>query len=115
MKDKLIAVLEAFGYPVMLQGSLNPEQDYPDSFFTFWVFEANENTHYDNNPVSCDWGFWVYFYSNDPETVFRVSNEAKKALKSAGFVTQGKPIDANSDRETHTGTMLTVYIKEVYD
>lgn len=36
MEDKLIELLESFGYPVFLQGSLGSGDDYPSSFFTFW-------------------------------------------------------------------------------
>lgn len=114
MKQTLIDVLAAFNFPVFLQGSLNPEDSYPDSFFTFWVFEAPETSHYDNIAISCDWGFWVYFYSNDPELVETISLAAKRELQAVGFVFEGKPIDANSDVATHTGCMLTCYIKEVY-
>lgn len=114
MKEKLISILATFGFPVALQGSLNPEEQYPDSFFTFWVFQADETAHYNNQPVSCDWGFWVYFYSNDPRLVETVPNQAKAALRQAGFVFEGKAIDANSDHDTHTGAMLTCYVKEVY-
>ena len=114
MKEKLIDILKTFGFPVFLQGSLNPDEDYPASFFTFWVFDAPESAHYDNNPNACDWGFWIYFYSNNPQLVESVPLQAKAALKAAGFVFDGKPIDANSDVETHTGCMLTAYFKEMY-
>lgn len=115
MKKKLIDTLKSFGFPVYLQGSLNPDEKYPDSFFTFWVFDAPESAHYNNSANSCDWGFWIYFYSNDPELVETIPLKAKAALVALGFVFEGKPIDANSDIETHTGSMLTCYYKEVYN
>ena len=114
MKEKLITLLSSFGYPVSLQGTLNPKKNYPDSFFTYWVFQAPENSHYDNNPVSCDWGFWIYFYSNDPKLVESIPLKAKILLKQNGFVFEGKPVDANSDYDTHTGVMLISFIKEIY-
>ena len=114
MKEKLITLLLSFGYPVFLQGTLNPKENYPDSFFTYWVFEAPENSHYDNNPVSCDWGFWIYFYSNDPKLVESIPLSAKDLLSQNGFVFTGKPVDANSGCNTHTGVMLISFIKEIY-
>ena len=114
MKQRLIDILSILGYPVFLQGSLNPNENYPDSFFTYWVFQAPETSHYDNQPSGCDWGFWIYFYSNDPKLVMDEPLRAKMLLRADGFVFEGKAIDANSDVETHTGSMLTCYYKEVY-
>lgn len=114
MKQKLIEILSQFGFPVFLQGSLNPKEPYPDSFFTFWVFDAPETAHYNNAANACDWGFWVYFYSNDPEKVETVTLVAKATLRANGFVFEGKPVDVKSDVETHTGCQMTCYYKEVY-
>lgn len=114
MKNKFIEILESLGYPVYLQGSINENEEYPESFFTYWVFQADENSHYDNGPVSCDWGFWLYFYSAKPALVESVPLEAKSKLQAAGFAFAGKPVDAESDEPTHTGCMMTCYIKEVY-
>lgn len=114
MKNKLIETLETLNYPVFLQGGLNDAADYPESFFTFWNFQANEETHYNNIPVSCVWGFWIYFYSTDPILVEQVPLQAKKLLADVGFIFDGKPTDANSDTQTHTGCMLTCYYIEKY-
>jgi hypothetical protein len=48
MEDLLIETLEAFGYPVILQGSLLPDEPYPDHFFTFWNNDSFGNSYYDN-------------------------------------------------------------------
>ncbi|MEG2933976.1 MAG: hypothetical protein RR842_10385 [Gordonibacter sp.] len=114
MKQKLIEVLERFGDPVTLQGSLNPGEEYPPAFWTFWVYDAPESSHYDNAPASCIWGFWIYYYSVNPEEVQHVPLEAKRKLKEAGFIVPGKPVDAASDHKTHTGAMLTVQFLERY-
>lgn len=108
MKEELITLLtEAFGYPVYLQGSLNPDDPYPDSFFAFWNFDTPEAAFYDNDPGRAVWGFYVYFYSTDPALVESVPNAAKKTLKENGWIPQGKPIDTTTDRITHTGMMMT--------
>lgn len=114
MKGLFLNTLEQLGYPVFLQGSLNSSEEYPDSFFTFWVFQADEESHYNNKPKSCNWGFWIYFYSTDPLLVQNVPLLAKENLKAEGFVFTGKPIDAASDVASHTGSMLTCYIIEDY-
>lgn len=115
MKAELITILKTFGYPVFLQGSLNPNEQYPDSFFTFWNFDNPENAFYDNDPNRCVWGFWVYFYSTDPEKVEKTPEQARQALRAAGWVVEGKPNDISVDRPTHTGAFFTAFGWENYE
>ena len=115
MKEQLIALLETFGFPVYLQGSLASPGDYPESFFTFWVFSAPEGAFYDNEPNRCVWGFWVYFYSTDPQTVLEKSEEARQLLTQHGFTPDGKPTDLPVDAPEYTGAMFTVYKIENYE
>ena len=86
MKQTLIDELKKFGYPVFLQGSLNAEDAYPDSFITFWTDDVADNAHYDNDTASYAWDFSVIFYSNDPALVQSKAEEIRKALKLAGFI-----------------------------
>ena len=106
MKQKLISVLETLGYPVMLQGSLNSDESYPDSFITFWCDATEDNMHLDNDVLSIDWHFSVIFYSNNPTLVNTKPNEIRAVLKSAGFIPQGKGQDIFSDEPTHTGWVM---------
>lgn len=115
MKSKLINLLETLGYPVFLQGSLNSEEKYPDSFFTFWNFDTPEEAFYDNEANQALWGFWIYFYSVEPELVEIMPERARKLLKENGFILQGKAHDISVDKPTHTGAFITVYVKELYD
>ncbi len=114
MKTKLIAMLETFGFPVLLQGSLNDDEEYPSSFFTFWNFETPEAMHYDNRPHSAVWAFWICFYSSDPILVDTKLAEAAKLLQANGWVTDGKGRDVASDEITHTGRMITCRFIENY-
>lgn len=110
MKKKLISVLEKFGYPVYLQGSLTADDKYPDSFITFWTDYTADNSHYDDNVHSVDWNFSVIFYSNSPTLVNTKPDEIRAALRVAGFIPQGKGQDIPSDEPTHTGwTMDYIY------
>lgn len=110
MKDLLISLLETFGFPVFLQGSLSEGEPYPESFFTFWNNNSYDNNHYNNNPVSYTWNFDVNFYSNDPALVNTQLIEAKALLKQNGFIVSGKGYDLASDEPTHTGRGFTALI-----
>lgn len=112
MKQELISVLESFGYPVYLQGSMNIDDAYPDSFFTFWNNSSDETAHYDNDASAFVWDFDVNFYSSDPALVNTVPVTARKRLKAAGFIVRGKGHDVLSDEITHTGRGLDVYYRE---
>ena len=109
MKQTLTELLSGLGYPVFLQGSLNPSEPYPDSFFTFWNFNNDDTAFYDNDTHRAVWGFWVYFYSTNPALVASVPEQARQILKNNGFILQGKATDISVDRPTHTGAMLTTY------
>lgn len=108
MKKKLISALETFGYPVMLQGSLNPDEAYPDTFITFWCNSTDDATHFDNDVRSYEWSFSVILYSNNPTLVNTKPSEILAVLKSAGFIPQGRGNDIPSDEPTHTGWAMNV-------
>lgn len=114
MKADLIAILEELGYPVFLQGTLQSEEDYPESFFTFWNFSTPEAAYYDNDAGRAVWGFWVYFYSTSPQLVESVPEQARKLLKQNDYILDGKAHDIAVDKPTHTGAFFTVYKYENY-
>lgn len=115
MKSELIALLESFGFPVFLQGSLNSDESYPDSFFTFWNFYNPETAFYDDEPNCCVWGFWIYFYSIDPKSVEEMPEKARQLLRQNGWISQGKATDISVDRPTHTGAFFTANKFENYN
>ena len=103
MKDELISLLETFGYPIFLQGSLSEDDAYPESFFTFWNNDSYDNNHYDNEAASYTWDFDVNFYSVDPALVNSMLLSAKALLKQNGWIVGGKGYDVATDEPTHTG------------
>lgn len=107
MTELLISVLETFGYPVRLQGSLAKDEAYPDSFFTFWNNSSEDGSHYDNNPIHYVWEYDVNAYSTDPATVYTMLEAARVALKAEGFIISGKGRTVASDEVTHTGRGFT--------
>lgn len=115
MTDSLCGILESFGYPLFLHGTLDADAAYPDSFFTYMNFSTPETAFYNNEPNRAVWGYYIYFYSTDRLTAETVSEQARQALKAAGFIPNGKPVDAVSDRVTHTGRMFAVRAFENYE
>lgn len=112
MEDKLIEILETFGYPVVRQGSLGPDEEYPDSFFTFWNNDSPDHAHYDNAEYGTEWDFDVNFYSIDPEKTYQVLADARIKLKQNKWIIPGKGYDVASDEVTHTGRGMRVFYLE---
>lgn len=112
MKNKLIAVLEKYGVPVFLQGTLNPEEAYPETFITFWTDSTSDGAHFDNVTTSYDWAISIILYSSNPEIVNTLPATMRADLKAAGFIPQGKGFDVPSGNPTHTGWALDVNVTE---
>ena len=104
MKDLLISILETFCPDnVYLQGTMNPDDAYPQKFITFFTTSTNDNAFYSNEVVGVDWTFSVMFYSIDPAEVNTIPAQISAALKAAGFIPQGKGNDIMCDSPLHTG------------
>lgn len=112
MEDKLIEILETFGYPVIRQGSLGQDEEYPDSFFTFWNNDSPDHAHYDNAEYGTEWDFDVNFYSIDPEKTYQVLADARIKLKQNKWIIPGKGYDVASDEVTHTGRGMRIFYLE---
>ena len=103
MEDSLIEILSTFGYPVIRQGSLATNEDYPDNFFTFWNNTSYDHHHYDNRAANNIEDYDVNFYSNDPQKLYDTHRAAIDLLKTNGWIISGNGYDVASDVETHTG------------
>lgn len=112
MKSTLIELLETVCPNVYLQGTLAENAEYPESFITFWTYDTNDKTFYDNNPHNEEWKFSIIFYSSDPLKVETKPAEIRAKLKQAGFIPQGKGNDIPSDRPSHTGWVTDYIYKE---
>lgn len=109
MEDNLIAILESFKYPVYRQGSLSNDDEYPETFFTFWNNASPNHAHYDNDDYGTAWDFNFYVYSTDPSLTYSLLMDARKALKKAGWITPSKGFDVPSDEATHTGRGMEIF------
>lgn len=108
MEDLLIETLESFGFPVKLQGSLLPNEPYPDHFFTFWNNNSYGESYYDNDEKSIVYSYDVNFYSINSEWVYTKLRAAKTALKEVGFIISGDGYTVMSDESTHDGRGINV-------
>ena len=112
MEDKLIETLETLGYPVFLQGSLLPDEPYPNHFFTFWNDSADGTSFYSNEENAIVWAYSINFYSNDPRLVNSKLLEAKELLKAQGWVVSGAGYSVKSDEPTHTGRGIEIFFRK---
>ena len=113
MEDKLIGLLESFGFPVFRQGSLTEDEPYPDNFFTFWNVESPDHSHYDNDQYGTEWVFDVNFYSNNPNDTYQILAEARILLKQNNWIIPSSGHDVGSDEPTHTGRGLQAIFLEI--
>ena len=114
MEDSLIALLSTYKYPVIRQGSLTADDDYPDTFFTFIENESYEESHYNNDVFSASESYDIYIYSTDPDTAYTLQRGARDLLKANGWIITNRGFDAYSDEKTHIGRGFTIeYLKEV--
>ena len=67
-----------------------------------------DGSHYDNDAVNYIWDFDVNFYSIDPGLVNTVLLDARRLMKSNGWIMSGKGHDLASDEPTHTGRGINV-------
>lgn len=113
MRHLLLTTLESFGYPVILQGSIGADEQYPESFITFQTIGSPEQDFFDGSPWGTQWQISVIFYTCDPSLLSTVPKQIYDALKNVGFIPQGKGYDIPSDEPGWNGWVNEYYFLEV--
>lgn len=110
MREQFIALLETFGLPIFLQGSLNEGQAYPDNFFTFWNDRTEDGAHYDNDAISFVWSFSVNYYTlnENADKIDDILGEVRQLFKENGWIIGGVGYDVAADEPTHIGRAIDV-------
>lgn len=115
MKEKLIEILETFcPDDVYLQGTLNPDEAYPQKFITFFTTDSAFDVFYNNDANRINWYVSVMFYSSNPAEVQSVPPQIIRALRAEGFIPQNAGLDVISDVDTHTGWAMDFIYPEKY-
>lgn len=109
---KLIETLRKSCKEVRLQGSLLPNEAYPNEFFTYWNYPSESESYYDNHETAIIYDYSVNFYSTDPEQVYKKIAEAKANLIKNGFIVSGNGYSVSSDETTHTGRGIKVLFRK---
>lgn len=115
MEDRLIDLLQVICPVVIRQGSLTDDDDYPDTFITFWNNDEHEHSAYDNDTSNVLFDYDVNVYSSDPNTTYNLLNDARNLLKDNGFKPVSRGYDVASDVNTHTGRGMNVVILDEVD
>ena len=105
MEELLIKTIKEMGYPIIKQGSLSEDENYPDN-------TSDDGSHYDNESNTYIWDFDLNVYSSDPEKINKLLLDAKEKLIKKEFIVNGKGHDLISDEPTHTGRGINVQIIE---
>lgn len=108
MEDILINLLKTFNVPVIRQGSLAPDQVYPNTFFTFWNNDESEHSAYDNETAIVDYDFDINVYSTNPDTAYSLLKQARELLKQNGWIIATRGYDVSSDEITHVGRGMEI-------
>lgn len=108
IEDELIEKLSLLNYPVIRQGSLSPEDVYPDTFITFWNTSEVGGNFYNNKIFKESYGFAIYVYSNLPENTYSVLRQIRDLLCDGEWIITQRGFDVASDEITHTGRGMNV-------
>ena len=106
---KLFELFDEIGLPYFRQGSLSDEQYQPE-FFTFWNIDTPNDSFYDNHETRYIEYVQVGYYTNDASKIYSGMDEFVNKAKEKGFVVEGRPKDANADKDNYFGRVCYLRI-----
>lgn len=107
--QKLFELFNEIGLPYFRQGSLS-DADYKPSFFTFWNIDTPNDSFYDNHETRYIEYVQVGFYTNDASKIYSGMDDFIERAKAKGFVLDGRPKDANADKDNYFGRVCYIRI-----
>lgn len=107
--QELFNLFEEIGLPYYRQGSMS-DADYQPSFFTFWNIDTPNDSFYDNAEHRYIEYVQVGFYTNNAVLIYSVMEDFIQRAKAKGFVLEGRPKDANADKDNYYGRVCYIRI-----
>lgn len=107
--QELFNIFDEMGFPYFRQGSLS-DDNYPESFFTFWNMNTDNDSFYDNDETRYIEQFFIYFYTNNIKILYSTMDEFIKKAKDKGFVVEGGSYDTNSGKIDYFGRVCRINI-----
>ena len=107
--QQLFDLFEEMGKPYFRQGSLSDEQYQPE-FFTFWNDNTPTDSFYDDHETRYIEHVQIGFYTNDAKKIYSGMDEFIEKAKANGFVLDGRPHDANADKDGFFGRVCYIRI-----
>ena len=107
--QRVFDIFEKIGLPYFRQGSLSDE-DYPPSFFTFWNIDTPNDSFYDNKESRYILYVQIGFYTNNAKLIYSTLEDFMERARAKGFVIEGRPKDANADKDNYFGRVLYIRI-----
>lgn len=108
--EEILALLNEIetekGFPYFRQGSLSDE-DYPDSFFTFWNFDTPNDKFYDNSERRFHELVQIGFYTNDASLIYSEMESFREKAKAKGFHAT-RATDAPSGKVNYLGRVCVI-------
>ena len=116
MENKLVSILEELEleqeFDVILQGTIDPNEGYPENFFSYWNWETPRGSYYDNKHTNVRWGFQIIAYSTDRNFLNEMTKKAIEELEKNNFIIDSEGEDIASNLKSHTGKMIEIYFIE---
>lgn len=108
--EELFSLFKEIGLPYFRQGSLSDEE-YPNSFFTFWTIDSPNASFYDNKETRNIEYIQVGSYTNNADLIYSQMDDFINRAKRKGFVVQGGARDTNADKDNYFGRL--VYLRKI--
>lgn len=113
IKELLIDTLQqTFNFPVYQLGKIEPDDDLPADYFTFRI-DGGDDVNFDNTDAATAWDININYFSINPENVATIPQQARAALKAAGFIPQGRGYDLISDTPNYSGWYSDYYYLQI--